>query len=80
MKRSLYAKLWLTYAIFGLLSFLLISTFISRMTLSHLTEKKAESLYKEANYISSNFVHSYYSDRSNSSLKPIHTQFQALDI
>lgn len=80
MKRSLYAKLWLTYAIFGLLSFLFISTFISRMTLSHLTEKKAESLYKEANYISSNFVHSYYSDRSNSSLKPIHTQFQALDI
>ncbi len=80
MIRSLYAKFLLTYAVFALLSFLVISTLISQLTLAKQTELKAEDLYREANYISSNFVRSYYSGRSTSSLEPIHTQFQTLDI
>ena len=80
MGRSLYIKFLLAYALFGFLSFAVISTLISQLTLSHLTEQKAENLYREANYISSNFVHSYYTGSSSSSLEPIHTQFQALDV
>ena len=79
MGRSLFVKLLLTYALFGLLSFAFISTLISQLALTHLTEQKAEELYREANYISSNFVRGYYNGGS-SSLEPIHTQFQALDI
>lgn len=80
MRRSLYAKFWLTYALFALLGFFVISTLISQLTLAKRTELKADDLYREANYISSNFVRSYYSGRSSSSLEPIHTQFQALDV
>lgn len=80
MRRSLYVKFLLAYALFGFLSFAVISTLISQLTLSHLTEKKAEALYREANYISSDFVRSYYTGSNSSSLEPIHTQFQALDV
>ena len=80
MKHSLYLKFILTYLVFGLLGFLVIATFSSHMTLNYLTGQRAESLYREANYISTNFVRSYYSDSPNaSSLEDIHTHFQALD-
>ena len=80
MKHSLYLKFILIYLVFGLLGFLVIATFSSRMTLNYLTSQESESLYREANYISTNFVRSYYSDSPNaSSLEDIHTHFQALD-
>ena len=81
MKHSLYLKFILTYVVFGFLSFFIIATFSSQMTLNHLTSQKAESLYKEANYISTNFVRSYYSKSQDAdSLRAIHSQFQALDM
>ncbi len=80
MKHSLYLKFILTYLVFGLLGFLVIATFSSRMTLNYLTGRQAENLYREANYISTNFVRSYYSDSPNAaSLESIHSHFQALD-
>lgn len=80
MKHSLFLKFILTYAVFGFLSFFIIATFSSQMTLNHLTSERAENLYKEANYISTNFVRSYYSrSYDTDSLRTIHSQFQALD-
>ena len=67
MKHSLYLKFILIYLVFGLLGFLVIATFSSRMTLNYLTSQESESLYREANYISTNFVRSYYSDSPNAS-------------
>ena len=52
MKHSLYLKFILAYMIFGFLSFFTIAVFSSQMTLNYLTEKEAEDLYREANYIS----------------------------
>ena len=80
MKHSLYLKFILAYIIFGLLSFSCIATFSSSTTLDYLTERSAEKLYREANYISSNFVRNYYSDAADTrSLSTIHSHFQALD-
>ncbi len=80
MKHSLYLKFILTYVVFGFLSFFIIATFSSQMTLNHLISERAESLYKEANYISTNFVRNYYSkSQDTDSLRTIHSQFQALD-
>lgn len=80
MKYSLYLKFILTYVMFGFLSFFAIATFSSQMTLNYLTEKKAEALYTEANYISANFVQSYYSrNQDTESLSTVHAHFQALD-
>lgn len=80
MKHSLYMKFVLAYLLFGLLSFFIIATFNSEMMLNQLTEEKAEALYHEANYISSEFVRSYYSKSPDAdSLHAIHSHFQALD-
>lgn len=80
MKHSLYLKFILAYVIFGFLSFVAVATFSSQMTLNYLTNKRAEDLYREANYISSNFVRNYYSDMADSrSLSTIYSHFQALD-
>ncbi len=80
MKHSLYLKFIVTYLIFGLLGFLVIATFSSRMTLQYLTQQKADTLYREANYISANFVLSYYSDSPDApSLETVYSHFQALD-
>lgn len=81
MKYSLYLKFIVTYVIFGFLSFFVIAIFSSQLTLDYLTDKKAESLYREANYISTNFVRSYYSKTPDAQpLSTIHSHFQALDI
>lgn len=66
MKHSLYLKFILAYMIFGFLSFFTIAVFSSQMTLNYLTGQEAEDLYREANYISSNFVRNYYSDAADS--------------
>ena len=80
MRHSLYLKFILAYLVFGLLGFLVVATFSSRMTLRYLTEQRAESLYREANYISANFVRSYYSDSPDApSLATVYSHFQALD-
>lgn len=80
MKHSLYLKFILTYVVFGFLSFFIIATFSSQMMLNHLTSQRAESLYKEAHYISTNFVRIYYSQSQDAdSLRALHSQFQALD-
>ncbi len=49
MNRSLYYKFILGYVIFGMLGFLLISTFSSDVTYDYLLREKAELLYDEAN-------------------------------
>lgn len=51
MTRSLYYKFILGYVAFGLLGFLLISTFSSKMAYDYLLQEKAELLYDEANQL-----------------------------
>ncbi|MDO5349566.1 MAG: HAMP domain-containing sensor histidine kinase [Lachnospiraceae bacterium] len=53
MKRSLYYKFILGYVVFGLLGFLLISTFSSKMAFDYLLQEKAELLYDEASQLAS---------------------------
>ncbi len=79
MKHSLYLKFILAYLLFGILGFLTIAIFSSGMTLRTLTVGEAESLYREANYISSNFVKTYAQDTTDTkSLSTIRSHFQAL--
>ena len=51
MTRSLYSKFILGYLIFGLLGFIAIATFSSKMTRDYLVQSKADALYDEANII-----------------------------
>ena len=47
MTRSLYSKFILGYLIFGLLGFLTIATFSSRMVREHLVQERADALYEK---------------------------------
>lgn len=53
MTRSLYSKFILGYLIFGLLGFLTIATFSSKITRDYLIQDRADALYDEANVIAS---------------------------
>ena len=45
MKKTLYLKFILAYFIFGVFSFIMVTTFVPNMTKEHLIREKAENLY-----------------------------------
>ena len=51
MKRTLYLKFLLAYLIFGMFSFIIMTTFVPNMTREHLVREKAKNLYTEATLI-----------------------------
>ena len=59
MTRSLYSKFILGYLIFGLLGFITIATFSSRMTRDYLMRERSEALYDEANDIAASCSQMY---------------------
>ena len=65
MTRSLYSKFILGYLIFGLLGFLTIATFSSRMVRTHLIEEQADALYDEAHMIASTYSNMYQGERQD---------------
>ena len=49
------------------------------MVLNHMTTKKADTLYREASMLSSNYAEDYYRSRTASSLETVHSHLSALD-
>lgn len=76
-KRTLYIKFIVTYLIFGILSFILISTFTSTKITEYLVENEAAALYKEATLISNKYASYFY----NNAISPddIIDQLDAID-
>lgn len=60
MRKTLYLKLILAYIIFGIFGFIMVSTFVSSMTLEHLRREKAEQLYEEATLIANSYASDLY--------------------
>lgn len=77
MKHTLYRKFLLAYILFGCLSFLTVVAMTSNLTLKHLTEQKADDLYKEAKLVCSQYAESYYNDEME--LATVHSHLRALD-
>ncbi len=68
MKRSLYLKFILGYLIFGLLGFITIATFSSKMLRDYLIKERADSLYDSACSIATSYSSMYQGKNSNSQL------------
>lgn len=66
MTRSLYSKFILGYLIFGLLGFITIATFSSKMTRDYLVRYQADAMYDEANIIASSCSTMYQGKRLDS--------------
>ena len=77
MRKTLYLKLILAYIIFALFGFVVVATFVSDMTLNHLTKETADSLYREATLIANTYATDLYN--TEASLEAVKTQLDALD-
>lgn len=76
MKKTLYPKFILAYFIFGMFSFIIVTTFVPNMTREHLMRAKAEDLYMEASLISSTYASLLYT--SEADLETVKTQLDIL--
>lgn len=76
MKKTLYPKFILAYFIFGVFSFIIVTTFVPNMTKEYLIRNKAEDLYMEASLISTTYASLLYT--SETDLETVKTQLDFL--
>ena len=79
MKLSIYVKFIIIYLVAAIAGFAFVAEGTSRMVLNHMTTQKADTLYKEAMLLSTNYAEDYYRSRTASSLETVHSHFSALD-
>ena len=77
MKKKLLPKLIGGYFLFGLLGFLLLTTFTYHVTYNYLEKKEASGLYRESALVASNYAQNYFT--SSTTLNEIKNQLQSLD-
>ena len=78
MRKTLYLKFILAYVIFGIFSFIMVTTFVPSMTMEHLIREKAENLYTEATRIANTYANGLYT--SETDLETVKTQLDSLAI
>ncbi|MFR4352893.1 MAG: ATP-binding protein [Roseburia sp.] len=76
MKRTLYPKLLVGYLLYGVIGFLIITTFTYHLTFSFVQKRDASNLYRESALISSNYAENYFS--KSMTLEEIQGQLSAL--
>jgi len=77
-KKTLYLKFLLAYFIFGIFSFIVVATFVPKMTEEQLVREKAEQLYSEASLISSTYAFGLYTGETD--LETVKTQLDFLSV
>ncbi len=82
LHRTLYLKLIFSYMLFFLASFIMISAINSRMILNDLTKTRADSLYRESQYVATTYGNDIYKgfearEKSLDQLKAIDTYISA---
>lgn len=78
MRKTLYLKFVLAYFIFGVFSFIMVTTFVPNMTKEHLIREKAESLYAEATLIANTYATGLYT--SETDLETVKNQLDSLSV
>jgi len=81
MHLSLNVKFILAYILFGLLSFLSISTVASHLMMQNAVEEKAQAFYQEGLYMSEQYVENYFEEPENRhTLATVQSHLTALDV
>lgn len=78
MKKTLYLKFIFAYIVFGVLGFIIISTFIPAMIEEKLVKDKADTLYAEAIMIADNYATGLYTSETN--LETVKTNLDSLAV
>lgn len=79
MKISIYVKFIFIYIVSAILSFVFVTMGTSHMIMEHLTTKKADTLYREAALLSTDYAKDYYRSHTASSLETVYLHLSALD-
>lgn len=77
LHKTLYLKLLLTYLAFGILSLLLVSSLFRRIVLKDLTKSQADSLYREAQLVASDYA--LKTRQGKEALNNARSQLKAID-
>ncbi|MCR5501770.1 MAG: GHKL domain-containing protein [Lachnospiraceae bacterium] len=78
MRRTLYLKFLLAYLIFGIFGFVIVATFVSRMTQDYLIRTESDRLYSEATQVANTFAADLYNNET--SLDSAKKQLDALRV
>ena len=78
MKTSIHVKFILIYLTAAIISFIFVAEGTSRMIMNHITEKKADTLYKEAVLLSTEYASDYYESKTADSLETVHSHFNTI--
>lgn len=78
MRKTIYLKFLLGYAIFGIFSYLLIATYVPNMLTNYFVREESSSLYEEAVLIADTYASKLYT--SEISLDTVKTQIDALTV
>ena len=78
MNISIYTKFILIYVVAAILSFVFVTEGTSRMIMDHMTTEKADTLYREAALLSTDYAEDYYRSKTASSLETIHSHLSAI--
>ena len=78
MKTSILVKFIIIYVLAAILSFTFVAEATSWMILNHITNEKADTLYKEAVLLSTEYATDYYNSRAASSLETVHSHFNTI--
>lgn len=76
MKRTLYLKLLAGYLMYGIIGFIIVTTFTYHITFDFVEKRDASNLYRESALISSNYAANYFS--KSMTLDEIQTQLATL--
>ena len=60
MRKSIYIKLLLSYAVYGIVVFIVICTFTQYSTLKYMQKREAQRLYRESALIAADYAAEYY--------------------
>ena len=78
MKAPIYRKFIFIYALIVLLSFGFVAVGSSDMILNHIVNQKADTLYQEANLLSTGYAQDYYRSQTASSLEEVHDHLSTI--
>ena len=78
MRRTIYIKFLLGYAIFGIFSYVLIATYVPDMLTRYFVSEESSALYQEANLIADTYASKLYT--SEISLETVKEQLNALTV
>ena len=78
MKAPIYQKFIFIYALIVILSFSFVAIGSSDMILNHLVNETADTLYQEANLLSTGYAQDYYRSQTASSLEEVHEHLSTL--